>query len=139
MALAIANEPVIIAKGIIFTSSSFVSLHYWAIKQNKTNPLTHFWYLVFVLAIKRMDVSFWKIGFFFYLLLWCETWTWPCGGFFLCAQRHGSFSFIFVIAMQNFIYFLFLCETRGIWARRWRSSNFSFVFCCYDTKQGMGI
>jgi len=28
MALAIAKEPVIIAKGIIFSSSSFVSLHY---------------------------------------------------------------------------------------------------------------
>jgi hypothetical protein len=139
MALAIAKEPVIIAKGIIFSSSSFVSLHYWVIKQNKTNPLTHFWYFVFVFAMGRMDVSLWKIGIFFYCFV-VMTWNlnlalWWC--LFCVREGMGAFHLFFCYCNTKLSLF-FWCETRGIGARRRRSSNFSFVFCCYDTKQDMG-
>ncbi len=148
MALAIANERVIIVKGIILTSSPFVSLHYWATKQNKTKQ-THshtFDTLFFCLQWEEWMCPCRRLVFpSIVLLLRRETWTWPCGGVcFVCANAWELFICFFVIAMRNFLFFFFKfvfvfgCETRGIGARRRKSSNFSFVFCCYDTTQDMG-
>jgi hypothetical protein len=72
VALAIVNKLGIVARCILLLFHCLLSLSFLfspllshKTKQNKTNPLTHFWYFAFVFGTWNVDMSLCKLHFFF--------------------------------------------------------------------------